>query len=643
MGDLLIREARDERDVRAFTRAVLRDLSALERLIDAGLIETGVRRIGAEQEMYLVGQDGRPAPCAPAILTQISDQRFTTELARFNIEANFPPHPLEGEVFGQLEEELRQAVDTANQAARALGSRVLLTGILPTLRREDLSAGSLTPEPRYRQLNDALLRFHGAFSVAIDGIEHYEGTYNSVAMEGANTSFQIHLQVAPHEGARLYNLAQLVSAPLLAAASNSPILLGRRLWHETRIAVFERSIDSRTESQLARGSLSRATFGDTWLRDSLVELFRDNLARFPVILTRDLAEDSMDQVEQGIVPALKALGLHNGTVWRWNRPCYGIGDGRPHLRIECRVLPAGPSVIDEVANAAFFFGMMLALPAEYGDVALRLPFADARANFLAAARLGLGAEFSWLDGRMIGARDLVLRELLPFARAGLEQVGVPTQHLDRYLGTLEARVRTGQTGSAWLLGVFNANRGQDPQTLWPDAVEAMFTGQNSGTPVHQWPTHLALHAVEREPTVGQFMTTDVFTVRPDDVIDLATSVMEWKHIRHIPVESDTGELIGILTTRELMKLHQRASQSRVLEPVSVEQVMRRDLIRVSPDLGLAAAMRTIVDADTGCLLVVDRGHLAGIVTDRDLVQAARRLLEQRSAAATDDRAPRPPE
>jgi CBS domain-containing protein len=621
MGELAIRKPANDAEARAFTRAVLNDIRALDALIARGGVETGVTRIGAEQEMYLVDVDCRPAPCAEAVLGRLGDRRFTTELARFNLEANFDPHLFEGRFLEQLHADLDGALAKVSRVAAGLGARVLLTGILPTLRVEDLGIANLTPELRYQYLNEALFRGRDAITVVIDGIDNYQGSYDSVVLEGANTSLQLHLQVDPAAGARLYNLMQLITAPLLAAATNSPVLLGRRLWHETRIAVFERSLDERSGSQLARGSPTRVFFGDTWLKDSLVDLFRDNVARFPVLLTRDLDEDSGAIVAAGRVPKLAALALHNGTVWRWNRPCYGVAGGVAHLRIENRVLPAGPSVIDEVANAALFYGMMAALPDSYGNVAERLPFEDAKANFLAAARLGLAAEFGWLDGRRVDANALLRDELLPAARDGLARVGVPEPLIDRYIGVVEARVASGQTGSSWLLETFRAHRDREPAAVWRDAVCAMLAQQQAGRPVHEWGIALAqVGSTRTEPTVGSIMTTDLFTLRPDDLVDLATSVMEWKHIRHIPVESDRGELLGLLTARDLLRATRNVEDAA--EQDAVRALMRTDFVQVRPETGLRAALAEILESDHGCLMVVSRGKLIGIVTERDLLRAA---------------------
>jgi CBS domain-containing protein/gamma-glutamyl:cysteine ligase YbdK (ATP-grasp superfamily) len=628
MGEHAIHRAADEAEARAFTRAVVRDIHALEELIARGGIETDVTRVGAEQEMYLIRGDCRPAPLANDVLARLHDTRFTTELARFNLETNFEPQVFAGNFLEQLETDLEDALRTVSAAAGELGAHVLLTGILPTLRVEDLRADNLSPDLRYQYLNEALFRGRDAVTVVIDGIDQYEGTYDSVVLEGVNTSLQLHLQVDPAESADRYNLMQLVTAPLLAAASNSPVLLGRRLWHETRIAVFERSLDERTGSQVARGFPSRVLFGDAWLKGSIVDLFRDNVARFPVILTRGLEEDSPAVVAEGKVPQLAALTLHNGTVWRWNRPCYGATNGVAHLRIENRVLPAGPTVIDEVANAALLYGMMAALPRSYGNVAKRLPFSDAKVNFLSAARLGLAAEFNWLDGRQIDARSLLLEELLPAARQGLESVGVPDAQIERYLGVIDARVRSGQTGSNWLLSTFQAHRGREPSAVWRDAVAAMLEQQKSGRAVHEWELAPRMERLPAtEPNVASIMTTDLFTLRPDDVVDLAISVMEWKHIRHIPVESDNGELFGVLTARDLLHVYQAYSDRA--DPLwdAVRTLMRTDIVKVEPETGLRQALALMLESDLGCLLVVARGRLIGIVTERDLVRAASEVLE----------------
>ncbi|MEL7450377.1 MAG: CBS domain-containing protein, partial [Pseudomonadota bacterium] len=577
MGDLVVAKTGDEKTVRAFMRAILADVRALEHMIENGIIEKGARRVGAEQEMYLVNSAGFAAPVAVETMAQLKDDhRFTHEVASFNLEANLDVLPLDGAFLSTMERQLDDALSCARKAAGKSGADALLTGILPTLRRRDLTADNLTPLERYHLLNEASLASqNGSINLVIDGLDRFEAQFDCVAVEGANTSFQLHYQVDAQDSARLYNLAQLITAPLLACAANSPLLLGKRVWQETRIAVFERAFDDRSDPEHDRAELTRVGFGASWLESSMVELFHDNVARFQVIMTRPLEEDPMDVIARGETPKLKALQLHNGTVWRWNRACYGITDGKPHLRIENRVLPGGPTVRDAIANAAFFYGLMKGCDPEYGEVKDRVPFADARANFLASAHNGLDVTYSWLDGKRISARDLILDELLPLARRGLASLNTPDADIDRYLGTIEGRARSGRTGAAWLLNGVSGVPASQRQAVSAAAVKTLLERQQHFDPVHQWAgiseTHLDGRAIV-PATVSDIMSRDVFTVRPDDVVELATSVMEWKHIRHVPVEDSDGRLVGLLTARELLHVGDRQAGPNA-EPPPVSQLM----------------------------------------------------------------------
>jgi CBS domain-containing protein len=486
----------------------------------------------------------------------------------------------------------------------------------------------MTPSARFQELNRAMKRLRGEdFRVAIDGLDELDVTHDNVMFEACNTSFQVHVQVEPGEFARSYNVAQAITAPLLAVAENSPLLLDRRLWAESRIALFQES-DERSDARQVRGHPARVGFGSGWVEDSALEIFREDVARFRVLLTRELDEDPAAVLERGGVPELSALRLHTGTVWRWNRACYGVLEGRPHLRIEHRTLPAGPTPIDEVANAALFFGLVTSPAEEFGDVRERLSFDDAKANFLRAAREGAKAQLVWLDGRRVAADDLVLSELLPLARESLAGSGVDPADVDRYLGVIAERVRREQTGARWMLRSLAAMEEEGTPELRSRAItRAMRDRQRSGRAVHTW--ELASlddlrHEQPRYATVGQLMTTDVFSVRPADLAHLARSVMEWRDVRHLPVEDEQGRPAGLVTTRSLLRLYTASRGDD--DPVPVSEIMEPDPPTVSPETPIGEAIARMQANALGCLLVVEDGRLAGIVTERDFLSVAAELL-----------------
>jgi len=343
MGDQDVRESSDDRAMRSFMKALLNDVRAFEALLDTDQFETGVRRIGAEQEMFLVDSACRPVCSALDVIELLNDERFTHELALFNLEANLEPQVLGGDCLRRMERETVEVVTKARKVARRLGHDVILTGILPTLSLSNLTLDSMVPVPRYRALNDTIVKLRGSeFELSIKGVDQLDLVHDNLMLEACNASFQVHFQVAPEEFAKLYNLAQAVTAPILAMAANSPLLLGKRLWNETRVAVFEHSVDARSNVHRQRGLQPRVHFGDAWVNESVLEIFQEDIARFRAVLTTESEEDPMEKVRRGEAPSFKALRLHNGTVYRWNRACYGVTDGKPHLRIEHRVLPSGP-------------------------------------------------------------------------------------------------------------------------------------------------------------------------------------------------------------------------------------------------------------------------------------------------------------
>ena len=634
MGEHNIEQEVDEQKRQDFTHALLNDLRALAFMLEEGLLESGVRRIGAEQEMFLVDRSRRPAPIALEILDRAADARLTTEIARFNLEANLTPVALTGGCFKKLHEELKSVVAGARSAAAKLEADVLLSGILPTLKVSDLTLNNLTPLPRYYELNRSVSAMRGEpFSIHIKGLDELQLSHDNIMMESCNTSFQIHFQVNPSDFVAAYNCAQAITGPVLAAAVNSPLLFGHRLWQETRLALFQHSADGRSRTQLARSHPTRVRFGDEWLRNSVIELLHDQIARFRPIMMCRPEENPLQVLARGEIPLLSALRVHNGTVWPWNRACYGVSNGVAHLRIENRALPAGPTLVDEVANAAFFTGLMVAFPNQYGDISKQMKFDDAKSNFFAAARHGLNAQFNWIDGRSYSAGSLILDNLLPLSRQGLEQAGVDASDLDQYLGVIAERVRRGQTGSQWMLKSLAATDCTGPRdTLYRTLTSTILDLQKEDQPVHTWPiTHLNGDRdwSESYRTVGQFMATDLFTLRPDDLVDLAASVMDWRHIRHVPVEDEAGRLVGLITHRALLRLLNDGGQSRTGKPLAVREIMKHDPLVVSSTTPTLEALEIMRANKVGCLPVVDNEQLVGIVTSYDFLVASAHLFKER--------------
>jgi CBS domain-containing protein len=637
MGEHNVEQQVDERKAQVFMKALLEDLRALAFMLEDGQIESGVRRIGAEQEMFLIDRYLRPAPVSLEVLRSANDTRLTTEIARFNLEANLTPLELTNDCFSRMEQELVELIALARKSAEAQNADVLLSGILPTLQKSDLTLDNLTPISRYHELNQGVIRMRGGpLSIHIKGLDELHLTHDNIMMESCNTSFQVHFQSNAKEFAHHYNIAQAITAPVLAVAVNSPLLFGQRLWQETRVALFQHSTDERSRPQLARNQATRVSFGDQWLQHSVIELFHDQITRFRPIMVSQPDENPFDVLMRGETPLLSALRMHNGTVWRWNRACYGVTNGVPHLRIENRALPSGPTIVDEIANAAFFTGLMVAVPQTYGNIAKLMAFDDAKLNFFRAARHGLDAQFQWINGQSHSAASLILDHLLPLARQGLSISGVASEDVDKYLGIIEERAQSGQTGARWIMKSLSAIGSSASRDAGQRRLACkMLANQKQDQPVHRWPILEKAELDEWEHgyrTVGQFMSTDLFTLSPDDLVDLAASVMDWRHIRHVPVEDAEGRLVGLVTHRGLLRMISNGSRSTEANPITVRDIMVSEPVTVSPSTSSLEAIEIMRTNRVGCLPVVEGDHLVGIVTSYDFLEASAKLFQRHLTA-----------
>lgn len=621
--------------LRAFTKYLIRDMKALEQMLADDMFERDTKRIGAEQEVFIIDRASQPHPINTKIIEDIDDPRFTYELARFNLEFNLEPLTFDGRCLHELEQQLNNGISKVREAAEKHEGDIILMGILSSIRKSDLGMENLTPMARYYMLNDALTRMRGAeHELKIKGADELHVKHDSVMMEACNTSFQVHFQVSQDDFARLHNIAQLVTAPVLAAAANSPFLFGKQLFHETRIAVFQQSIDNRRAQDFVHERKPRVQFGSRWVENSVMEIFQEDITRFRMLFAIEEIEDPFEALDKGRIPKLDALQLFNGTIYRWNRPCYGITGGKPHLRIENRVLPSGPSVVDEVANAAFWLGLMAGVSSQYGDITRLIPFKEVESNFLSTARRGLHSQITWLDGNTWPVQDLIMNELVPLAKEGLSQHNLAQEDIDHYLDIIHDRTKKGQNGAIWQLDSFH-----HLEDIWSRyekmtaLADATLKNQKSGKPVHLWPKATVLRKNRWEKafaTVGQFMTTDLFTLKEDDIIDLAANMMEWQSVKHIPVENDEHQLVGLVTYRSMIStLNKIIAKNLDHTNVSVSDIMDHEVITVTPDTTSVDAIEMMHHNDTSSLPVVENGKLVGIVTEFDFTRIARELLKDR--------------
>ena len=613
-----------------FIKYLLNDIKALEYMIEQGMIEEGKRRIGAEQELCLVDNTWRPAPIILDTLSKIKDKHFTTELAKFNLEINLDPLEFRGACLTTLEQDLKEKIIVANEVLSEYNAKAILTGILPTIRHKDLDISNITPLDRYYALAEGLSKLKGGkFEFHISGTDELITTHDTVMFESCNTSYQLHYQVSVEEFVDLYNWAQLVSGPVLAASTNSPLLLGKRLWRETRIALFQQSIDIRQAKDHLRERSSRVSFGNKWIYESIVEAFKEDIVRFETLLMNDLKTNSMKMLEEGKVPTLDALLVHNSTIYKWNRPCYGIYKGKPHFRIENRYLASGPTIIDQVANAAFWFGLMAGLPDEYKNVQKKFEFDEAKTNFLKAARDGLDNSFVWFNNIRISAKELILKEMLPIAREGLRKENVDEKDINRFLNIIEERVESGQTGSQWMLESYSSLRktGTRDQALVATTA-AIYNRQQEMTPIHKWsPANIneAGNFLNYYLHIDQIMTTDIVTVHENDLIDLVANIMDWKQVKDVPVENEEGELVGLMTAGLLVNYLCKTSKEKK-QNSRIKDVMIKNPVSVSPETSIRDALNTMIEEKTSCLTVVQDKRIVGVVTDRHFVKVSAKLL-----------------
>ena len=613
MGEMIKQNSQDVAERMAFVQHLIDDVKALELLLEKDLFEDDVVRVGAEQELCLIDGDYRPFGINLKLLKSIDDNHFTTELANYNLEINLDPFKLEGDCFSRVENQLRTLLQKAAKKAETFNAKLLLAGILPTIGKKEVGLDYLTPIPRYFALNEMLKAYKGGdFNLKIRGVDELFLKHDSVMFEACNTSFQLHLQVPSYDFVQSYNWAQAIAGPVLSVCCNSPMLMGRELWKETRIALFQQSLDTRKISSALRNQTPRVGFGDDWEKKDVAQIFKQDISKHRILLTKPIEENSLEKINRGEIPKLPALCLHNGTVYRWNRACYGVGGGKPHLRIENRYIPSGPSVLDEIANFAFWVGLMKGRPKQFDDMPSQMDFKSVKTNFIKAARNGKESIFSWC-GEPYSAKKLVLNKLLPIAYKGLHKCGIDDEDVERLLGIIEARTK-GRTGEQWQVANIRALKKKfktDKSLVL--LTKKMVENQTKHLPIHEW-EDIDLEKISRKPRlVKELMTTHLIKLNTNDYVSVAKAIMEWNSIHHIPVENDNGEIAGLLTWSYLESLEDKCN----FESTIVSEVMITDVRTISPESELSSALEIMTHHNIGCLPVVRENTLVGILSKTD--------------------------
>lgn len=617
MGTQDISIARDPQSKKRFLKHLLHDVEAIEKILERGLFESDITRIGAEQEFCLVDKHFKPSLNALEVLQKVKDKHFTPELARYNLEINLDPLPLTGDSLSAMHSQLDSLLEKASRAAATIDEQIILAGILPSIDYRAVQRKYMTPRKRYEELGRIILELRGQdFELNITGVDELLISHQNILFEACNTSFQCHYQVQPNRFADSYNWAQMLAGPVLSVAANSPILLGKQLWSETRIALFQQSIDTRGKGFHLREREQRVTFGNRWIK-TLGDVFKNDIARHTLLFLMEIERDSLDLLEGGEIPKLEALQLHNGTIYKWNRPCYGVNNGKPHLRIENRYLPSGPTTADEIANLAFWSGLMANMPDSYAGNWDAYDFDDAKENFYKAAMWGIQSGMVW-EGKLMSATQLILDVLLPLSRKGLVKMDVHQKEINHYLDIIRKRADKKATGARWMVGSFRRLK----ETLDKEEASVALTAimdkrRRSGVPVGEWEL-ASLQEIEsvniQYDVVSNVMSTDLITVTGDYIVELVMKIMEWRNIRHLPVEDNDGRLKGIITKK---RLDRYLDGSKDAGQMTAADVMDQNPTTIKPDEDIRYAMLLMLDEGISCLPVIEQGKLIGIITDKD--------------------------
>jgi CBS domain-containing protein len=616
MGEHRVNKITNTEEKTIYIDQLLKDIEALDHMLKQGMFQNQPIHIGAEQEFCLVNDLWEPSDLGVEILAEIKDEHFTSELNRYNLELNLDPLQLGGTCFSELHHKLNELLTKAKEAAKHHNAKIILTGILPTVSEKYLAYEYMTPVERYAVLNDAIKSIRkDDIELHIKGVDEVNLHHDTILYEGCNTSFQSHLQIDPSDFMESYNWAQAIAGPVLSICTNSPLLMGKELWEETRIALFTQSVDTRASTFILNEKESRVGFGNDWVTGSITDFYKEAIVNFRSLITTSFETDSMADIKKGKVPKLRALSLHNGTTYRWNRLCYGITNGAPHVRIENRYIPSGPTTDDEIANMMFWVGLMRGRPKKFDDIHEKMDFKDIKSNFFNAARYGMAAQFYW-EGKLISSQQLLLDEFLPMAFRGLYSMNVAPKDAEHYLSIIEKRIRT-NTGSRWMI---NAFRKLIKERTVPEALKSlvatMYERQGKRYTVDAWrlPRGDEYETPEERLTVGDRMSTKIITAQDIDSTELVLKMMLWRDIHHTPILDDNLDLTGLLTWTDVQKYLGDPKLSKQ----GIRDIMQKEVITAPPEMLLVEAKNLMIAKKIGCLPVMKEKKLVGIITSNDV-------------------------
>jgi len=616
MGELNVKKLTQNEEKVGYIDQLLTDIEALEYMLENKMFKKTPVRIGAEQEFCLTDENWEPTNIADKILEDINDPHFTSELTLYNLEINLDPLVLNDQCFSELHKQLRELIDKAKSSAAKHGTKVILTGILPTVDTKYLETSYMTPLTRYRVLNEAIKDIRkDDIELHIKGVDEVNLHHDTILYEGCNTSFQSHLQIDADNFADTYNWAQAIAGPILSISANSPLLLGQELWEETRIALFTQSVDTRASTFILNEKESRVGFGNDWVSGSVADFYKDAIIRFRSLLTTDFDTDSMTLLKSGQIPKLRALALHNGTIYKWNRVCYGVTDNVPNVRIENRYMPSGPTTDDEIANMMLWVGVMMGRPKAFDEIHNKMNFKDIKGNFFNAARYGMAAQFYW-NGKLISSQELLLDHFLPMAFRGLYSMGVAPKDAEHYLSIIENRIRS-NNGSRWMIKSFRKlKESYNVTDALKILVATMYERQEKRYTVDIWQLPRGDEYVISEDhlKVKDRMNRKTLTAQENDSAELVLKMMLWKNIHHAPILDQNLDLSGLLSWTDVKNYMENPAKLKE----NISTLMTRDLITAGPETPLKDAKELMSSNNINCLPVVEGKKLIGIITTNDL-------------------------